>query len=561
MKTQIKKILHLALLTLWLIPVLCQAQGIELTTGGSIACTATATIEINNGSFINNGTYTKGTETFTMSGATTPRSISGISLSDFYNLTLTNTGGVSIAYNAKVTVSNTLTNTAGNTGLILKSTASGTASLIESTPNVSATVERYITGAAEAWHLLSSPVASQAISGDFTPAGTYTGGFGYDFYAWNEPSQTWLNQKVGANDITSFIPGKGYLVAYQAANPTKSFAGALNTGSYNFPMTVSATGTYEHSNLAGNPYPSSIDWKAASGLDKTKVVVESGGGHNLYIWNQTANNYGVYNDINSGDNGTNSVTRYIPPMQGFFVVASAAGNLVMDNGARVHSTQAFLKSDNDNGFRLLVNAPDENGSDEILLDFGHATSTGGAEKWNSFVPTAPGLYSPKDGNNFSISFLSSVSDNPVVPVNFKAGANGSYSLNALFNSSAFATANLEDKQTGIIYDLRLNPLYTFDATTADDENRFNLHFTTVGINETEAEAAPLIYSYEKTVYISSKVTSDAEVFVRNITGQLLKKTSISGTTSAIELSALPVGVYVVSVADAQGIYSAKVILK
>jgi len=561
MKTQIKKILHLALLALWLIPVLCQAQGIELTTGGSIACTASATIEINNGSFINNGTYTKGSETVTFSG-NTAKTISGTSVSDFYNLTLTNSGGISITENAKVTVSHTLANSVGDAGLVLKSTASGTASLIESTASIGATVERYFTGAAEAWHLLSSPVASQAISGDFTPAGTYTGGFGYDFYAWAEPSQTWLNQKEPANSsiFTSFIPGKGYLVAYQAANPIKSFAGDLNTGSYNFPMTVSATGTYEHSNLAGNPYPSSIDWKAATGLNKENVVVESGGGHNLYIWNQTANNYGAYNDNNSGDNGTNSVTRYIPPMQGFFVVASAAGNLVIDNAAREHSAQSFLKSAEES-FRLSVTAPVNYGSDEVLLDFGHPSSAGGAEKWESFIPTAPGIYTPKDGNNFSISFLTSVSDNPVVPVNFKAGANGSYSLNALFNSSAFTTANLEDKQTGIIYDLRLNPLYTFDAFTADDENRFNLHFTTVGINETEAEAAPLIYAYEKTVYISTKVTSGAEVFVRNITGQLIKKTSISGTTSAIELSALPVGVYVVNVADAQGIYSAKVILK
>ena len=535
-------------------PLLASSQGIELTTGGSIACTATATIEINNGSFINNGTYTKGEETVTMSGANTPRSISGTSLSDFYNLTLTNTGGVSIAYNAKVTVSNTLTNTVGNAGLVLKSSATGTASLIESTGSIGATVERYITGSSYDWHLLASPVAAQAISGDFVPTLS-----GYDFYAWDEPSQTWLNQKVGTNNITSFIPGKGYLVAYQATNPTKLFVGTLNTGSYNFPMTVSATGTYEHSNLAGNPYPSSIDWKS-SGIDKSKVVVESGEGHNLYIWNETANNYGAYNDASGTDAGTNNVSRYIPPMQGFFVVASAEGNLEIGNTARKHSTQSFLKS-TEESFRLSVTAPDNYGSDEVLLDFGHTSSTGGSEKWESFIPTAPGIYTPKEGNNYSISFLTLVSDNPVVPISFKAGVNGSYSLNALFNSSAFATANLEDNQTGIIYDLRLNPLYTFDATTADDENRFNLHFTTVGINETEAEVAPLIYAYEKTVYISNNGISAATVFIRNLTGQLVKKTNLSGSTSAIELSALPSGVYVVSVETNDGVYSRKVILK
>lgn len=546
---------------LLLLPLTSLGQGIDIGTGASIVVVGDASIDLNNQGFINNGIYTKGSETFTFSG-TTAKTISGTSLSDFYNLTISNTGGISIADNAKVTASGALTNSVGNNGLKLKSTANGTASLIESTGGISATVERYFTGAAEAWHLLSSPVADQVVSGVFTPAGTYGDGSGYDFYAWAEPSQTWLNQKEPANNsiFTSFIPAKGYLVAYQAANPTKSFVGTLNTGSYSFPMTVSATGTYEHSNLAGNPYPSSIDWKAASGLDKTNVVVESGGGHNFYIWNQTANNYGTYNDASGIDAGTNSVSRYIPPMQGFFLVASSAGNLIIGNAAREHSTQSFLKS-TEESFRLSVTAPGNYGSDEVLLDFGHTSKTGGAEKWESFIPTAPGIYMPKEGNNYSISFLTSVADSPVVPVNFKAGVNGSYSLNALFNSSVIAMANLEDKQTGVIYDLRLNPLYTFEATTTDYESRFNLHFATLGINEAETEVAPLIYAYEKTVYISSNEISEATVLIRNLTGQLVKRTSLSGSTSVIELSALPSGLYVVSVETAGDVYSHKVILK
>ena len=40
----------------------------------------------------------------------------------------------------------------------------------------------------------------------------------YDFYAFDESLTDgyWLNQKVPANNMTHFIPGKGYLVAYES---------------------------------------------------------------------------------------------------------------------------------------------------------------------------------------------------------------------------------------------------------------------------------------------------------------------------------------------------------
>jgi len=68
-------------------------------------------------------------------------------------------------------------------GTILGSTAANT------------TVERIISGSAGSWHLFSSPVAAQAISGTFTPTGTYPDGSGYDFYAWDELSSTWVKQE------------------------------------------------------------------------------------------------------------------------------------------------------------------------------------------------------------------------------------------------------------------------------------------------------------------------------------------------------------------------------
>ncbi len=64
-----------------------------------------------------------------------------------------------------LSVAGSLTNSAGISGLVLESNTAGTASLIQNSNNVTATVQRYISGNAEDWHFLSSPVAAQAISG------------------------------------------------------------------------------------------------------------------------------------------------------------------------------------------------------------------------------------------------------------------------------------------------------------------------------------------------------------------------------------------------------------
>lgn len=509
------------------------------------------------GNWTNAGNWSNG-----LPGETTDVTIDGaVTVDDVVecnNMTISTSGAVTVS-------AGPIAGLIVNGNLLIESDVSGTGSFIGSIADYditgTQTVQRYITGAAEAWHLLSSPVAAQAISGDFTPVGTFADLTGYDTYAWDEPTETWMNQKVAGNNITAFTPGQGYLVAYQAANPTKTFTGALNQGNYLRPLTVSGAGDYGFANLAGNPYPSSIDWKSASGWDKSSLAVDAGG-VNMYIWNQISANYGVYNDALPGDAGTNGAGRYIAPMQGFFVIAASVGNLSIDNAARVHNTQAWLKSGNDNSLRLSVTAPAGLGSDEMLLDFGHATSVGGAEKWNSFVATAPALSTPKDGENYSISFLTSVSDNPLVPVAFKAGVDGSYSITADFNTAAFSSVTLLDNQTGSTQNMKVNPVYTFVAATADDANRFTLHFSPVGIDTPTSGEAIHVYAANGNIYLSKLNHADAQVKVYNLTGQLMLLGNASDNElTVLNAKSLPNGVYIVTVTDGSQVVSRKVIIR
>jgi hypothetical protein len=280
----------------------------------------------------------------------------------------------------------------------------------------------------------------------------------------------------------------------------------------------------------------------------------------MYIYNQTANNYGVYNDANTGDEGTNNVGRFIAPMQGFFVVAANAGDFGLDNDARVHSTQAWLKSGDENSFRLSVTAPETFGTDELLLEFGHQSSLGGAKKWNSLVPTAPGIYTPKEGGNYSISFLNSVSENPMLPVAFKAGVDGNYTLTANFNTASFTTVSLRDTKTSTTQDLKVNPVYSFNATTGDDANRFTLHFSTVGIDNPTTGDPVQVYANNGLVYLNG-VAAGTEVTISDITGRVVKQVRTGGDSlTTLNVSNLPRGMYIVNIISGKDLQSRKIIL-
>ena len=207
---------------------------------------------------------------------------------------------------------------------------------------------------------VSSPVSSQTIGGEWTPTGgigSYGNGTKYDLYIWDEPQSCWFYQLdttatkwKAVHPGTIFVPGRGYLYAVQSvASPIKAFTGSLNNGIFTIPLTRvgklkdGSTAPYIGFNLIGNPYPSAIDWKASTGWTRA-ILTDSLGGYNMWIWNPSANNYGVYNSVFPTDQGTNNITRYIAPMQSFFVRAAASGNLVMNNNVRVHDHSTSWKS-------------------------------------------------------------------------------------------------------------------------------------------------------------------------------------------------------------------------
>jgi PKD repeat protein len=471
-----------------------------------------------------------------------------------------------------LTVAGDLLNEAGQSGLIISSSAAGTGSLIHYTTNVPATSQRYVPGEPEAWHILSSPMIAQEISGNFTPPGTYGDGTGYDFYTWYEPDTSWiylLNTEFSptwadAHPGNNFIQGKGYLVAYQNTNPTLVFSGLLNSGNISIGLTKSnVSGDPFGANLVGNPYPSAIDWKAATGWSRNDLAL-SGGGYDVWMWNDTAYNYGVYNSASVNDEGTLGVGRFIAVNQGFFVLADQSGTLTMDNDVRVHQGAGnwlkSLKKFTDIIF-LTIESKNKEGSDEVMIEMGSFSPTYGTAKRFSFVQSAPSLFIPKNGLFYSAIFGNDVNQHPVVPLSFTPGTTGEFYIAASFEEEFIEMALLHDKKLNIQHDFKLSDEYVFDADVKDDPARFFLQLKEGNFADPHQGLPARVYSHNMIIYLDLRLVEGTVTFdMFDISGRTIVSVPFSGGNEFA--LALPVkrGVYLINLTGNSGSLRKKLIL-
>lgn len=482
---------------------------------------------------------------------------------------------LTIGATGNLNVTQTIQNLEGNGGLIIASTPGGTGSLLHHNDSVQATFQRYISGEPQAWQMISSPAAGQPISGDFTPTGgsdAYGDGTRYDFYAWHEPDTSWvylLNDDqpptwLTANGNNTFRPGRGYLISYKDLHPTKAFQGRLNNGTVSLQLAKTAgQGSEFGHNLIGNPYPSSIDWKASSGWERS-ILENSGGGYDIWIWSETNLNYGAYNSASASDVGTLGVSRYIAPTQGFFVKAGQSGTFSMNNAVRVHEGAGnWLKSAGNEQNKLIVRieSTDGLGNDEVMIEFECTGATSGTPKKFSFVPTAPGLFLPDGEKKYSIRLLGEKEKYPVLPLSLKPGSTGNYKLSAFFDYSGFEVLELHDRETGARHNFKTMAQYSFQATTADRTNRFVLQVLPGDYADPFASLPVHIFTRQKVLYIDLRLVDGqhtCEVF--SLTGHKLKSANLEGR----QIGRLPVpfsnGVVIVHVTGTKGKMSRKVLI-
>ncbi len=572
------------------------------------------------GHFINDGTFDKGASSLVMNGSLA-QIISGSSASEFYNLTIDNSTGVTcnssalttvtgtllinsgkkleLAAGKRMTVSGSITNNGGSDGFSILSSAEGTGSLLyaESFPG---SVARYIPNTLD-WHFLSSPVTAQEIWPEFAPepediSGTYYFSqtpYNWDFYYWNPNALTssqlyWVNLRkdasgaynerdvdalgseagFGATTPPTFIAGRGYLVAYgNDWNPSTgspevhTFTGTINGGDKTWNV-ISGANSY---NLAGNPYPSAIDWKADNGWSNRSNLKLNSGGYDYWIYVASAGNYGLFNS--AGVSGTLGTSREIAPMQAVFVNAATTGSIGMDYNVQVHSGQPWLKDDNTemNILRFRLSTAANNWYDEFNLEVDRLLEAGGSRKFWSMHEEAPEMWSMRDGQSFSIERKPEISDQTVIRLGVKAGIASTYTFNARgVESFPFAKSILlDDLVTGHTQELKTNPVYHFGAAPGDPQERLRIRFAgPYGTQETINLPTVMIWYADQTIFIRglNNNISNGNVLICNLLGQVLFRQKMAGPDLRIPAN-LPAGCYIVSYHSEECTVNRKILIR
>jgi len=442
---------------------------------------------------------------------------------------------LTIAAGKALTVNGTLTNHAGNTGLVA---GSGASLITLGDVTGTATVNCTISG--NTLHLVSAPV-SDAVSGIFIGK-----------YLQKHTESTNAYTYIPATD-EPLVPQKGYAL-WSVGTFTVSYTGQLNTGLISMPLTrTSANLYYSGWNLTGNPYPSYIDWDAVAGWNKYNI--------NSTIYTLTDGNWATYiSGINNEPGiGTIGGSRFIAPGQGFFVSVSDVGNgtLAMDNRVRVHSATQFFKSaETDNLVRIKVSG---NGyEDEAIIRFiPEATAefdgSYDALKLNGYNDESAQVYTLGSTPLAINSLPPGVSE---IPLGIHANTSSNYTITAIANSTPEKIV-LEDTRTGIFTNLSSQP-YTFSFSSGENEYRFRLLFNTLVSAETHGtESSPaVVYSDHQTVHINFKNGAEGDISIYTLEGQRVTTKLRAEGMNSINLPGR--GIFIVKVVTEEGAMVRKV---
>jgi hypothetical protein len=378
---------------------------------------------------------------------------------------------------------------------------------------------------------------------------------------WSEGDKLWINRKNVSggggtapffddlNGSLNFNPGQGYLVAYVDPNSNaKSFTGILNNGDIPFTLKYSGTGNYKGSNLVGNPYPSAIDWNLA---DRSQF-------HDEFAYVYDGNDY---TPVDGSEEDA-----LIAANQGFIVLSDVSDvNFIFTDAIRVHGG-SFLKTTTVDD-RFVIRLANDNYAGSTKIRF-RTQSTPERDRLDalklfSYSPEVPQVFTrTTDGINVAVNSIPGNGEVLSIPLSIKVPANGNMTISLQDVEGAFTgqTIFLRDQLTGILHNLSTNPIYSFSATQGDDETRFTLHFSTVGIDNPATASSISVYTHGETLYIGG-LEAKADISVANIAGQVLMRTkaTTSGLTT-LNVEKLPKGVYVVSVLSGGKLISRKVVL-
>ncbi len=482
---------------------------------------------------------------------------SGVSLeqSATLNNPSINLGSLTIGPGAALSVGGTLTNTAGNTGLVIKNGGS----LIHSTGGVAATTERAMP--ANSYRLVSAPVGNMQVSlSSWAPILPDTT---FDLYWFNESvAQSagnyfpWINIRAaggGHNPLfgTTFVPGRGYLSRFDASG-TKTFAGQLNVGNVDVAITRTNDGRLQDIlgwNLIGNPYPSGYNW---NGTNYSAILSD------VYAYTLQGT---TYVPVSAGT---------LAPNQGFFVNKKddGGGTFTFLDSRRVHGG-TFAKQ-NPVADRLVL-AVSHGGLTDVATVQVKEGTTPNRDAWDALkiysldAGDRPQLFTQTANSvRVAINTLAQIESQSEILVGVDIPAAGQYTLSIDQSSGLFQTRPmyLKDMVTGLTHDLRQNPSVMFGAERGLNAGRFKLLFVQPTGVEPIANDATQVYVWNNLLTINfAQSHQNGALQVYDTGGRLVMSRQLGNQTSHTVPVNLQTGVYLVRITSTAGVFTQRIVVR
>lgn len=465
-----------------------------------------------------------------------------------YHLTIGADAKLIIQPNKGLEVHGNLRNLANEAGILILSDATGTGALLHSNEGVKGVFQRYIEGAdwenhQDGWHFISSPIFLQPISGDWTPSGE---GDDYDLFLWDGENVEWLNQKDPDNGITHFLEGISYLVAYEQSR-SHVFSGTINVDYVDHNMAINKDSWLP----IGNPYATALIWNNGHWmLDGFADIAK--------VWRRETQSYV---DIHPG--------AIIPATNGFMGFGQSIGGGVVNlqmtitpYARTISNEPAFYKTSSWPTIYLAAYEADNRSSQESCFILHQAATNSFNMLCDSkFNPGyAPEFYSIKGGEAMSTYALQDFSDQ-TVEMAFVPNQANDYRIELdKTRSTQSAKVLLTDRKTGLTHDLSENPVYHFQATSADATHRFLVHFGTVG-QEVPAVGDRVHLHIVQNDLVVDGITGKAFLQLFDLHGRQLNNFDLNANHTSISLQGLSSAPYIVRIVDTAGVVSKKIVVQ
>ena len=392
----------------------------------------------------------------------------------------------------------------------------------------------------DGWYLIASPIGDVDATAVANLANTEDNE-GFDLYRFNEAAELeWENWKSHTNDDDHYHfnleAGRGYLYA-NANDVTLTFTGTPYTGSGE--VTLNKSSNSQGWNLVGNPYTE-------------RAYID----RDFYVINEDRDEI-----VTSGERN------YIEPMEGVFVQAEN------DEEQLVFSTTLANKTGNKGALSINVTKASHNRSGNSLIDravvrFGEGNTLSKFQ----LNPNHTKVYIPQDGKDYAIVNAGNIGE---IPVCFKAGNDGIYTLSFNAKEVTFSYLHLIDNMTGTDIDLlnadpethiagedmqSLNPSYTFTAKTTDYASRFRLVFASIGEDANGDNASFAFFSNGNWIIGNPSTGSgSATLQVIDVMGRVLSSETVNGSVSkAINA---PAGVYMLRLINGNDVKTQKIVVR